>query len=116
MGKFIQVRVSASTFAPEEAEKSFPLLYAAAWPAGLYKPSERKGLLELVAQLSDMAEFGDMAKEAKAVVKEHLPRVMAIVRDLEAALADWKPTEAEQLSTAVEETLAELEAAMPRAD
>lgn len=116
MGKFIQVRVSASTFAPEEAEKVYPLLYAAAWPVGFYKPSDRKGLLELVAQLSDMAEFGDMAKEAKTVVTEHLPRIMTIVRDLEAALADWKPAEAEQLSTSVEEALAELEAAMPRAD
>ncbi len=116
MGKFIQVRVSATTFAPEEAEKAFVSLYAAAWPAGLYKPGDRKGLLELTTQLADMAEFGEMSKDVRTVVKEHLPRLQGIVRDLETALGDWKPGEAEHLSTSLEETLAELEAAMPKAD
>ena len=71
MGKFIQVRVSATTFSPEDAEKAHPLLYAVAWPVGLYKPTDRKGLVELVGQLSDMVQFGEMDKDAKAVVKEH---------------------------------------------
>lgn len=116
MGRFIQIRVSATTFAIEEAEKAFALLYAAAWPLGSYKATDRKGLVELVAQLADMAQFGDMAKDAREVVKKHLARLQGAVHDLEAALADWKPLDAERCSTVLEELLAELEAAMPKAD
>ena len=116
MGKFIQVRVSATTFVVEEAEKAFALLYAAAWPLDRYKATDRKGLVELVAQLADMAQFGEMAKDAREVVKGHLPRLQGVVRDLEAALAEWKPMDAERHSTVLEERLAELEAAMPKAD
>ncbi|EPR37335.1 hypothetical protein dsx2_0681 [Desulfovibrio sp. X2] len=115
MGRYIQIRVSASTFAPDEAEKSFPRLYAAAWPAPEYSPADRKGLLELVDQLGEMTEFGDMPKEAKAVLHKELPAVAARKREVEAALADWKPAEAENLSSRLEEALADLEARMPAA-
>lgn len=116
MGRFLQIRVSAATWRPEDLLKAWPRLTALAWPdeAPAEPGGAPKGVLELVDRLRDMAQFGDVPKDAEPVVSGHLP---ALVRDrdaLEQALADWKPSQANDLSVTLEEGLAALDKALPK--
>ena len=118
MGRYLQVRVSASTWKPEELEKAWPRLTALAWPHEAPVVAEPggapRGVLELVDRLRDMAQFGDLPDEAAPVVAERLPALVEARDALGRALADWKPSEANDLSVTLEEGLAALDKALPK--
>ncbi|WP_029893296.1 hypothetical protein [Desulfohalovibrio reitneri] len=109
MGKYLQVRVSVSTFNPDEVQRAWPILYDIAWPGDRYQSHERLGVLELVEQLRDIAEFGELDKDVKKILNEELPRVAHLRQLLDLALGDWNATEAEKLTTRIEDALGELE-------
>ncbi len=114
MGKYLQIRVSAATWGPEDLEKAWPRLWALAWPQEAPAGADPRGVLELVDRLRDMAQFGDLPTEAAGTVNECLP-ALAQARDaLARALADWKPSEANDLSVTLEEGLAALDKALPK--
>ncbi len=114
MGKFLQIRVSAATWNPEDLEKAWPRLTKLAWPEDT--PAEPggapRGVLELVDRLRDMARFEDLPAEIAPVVRERLPELAQGRVNLAQALADWKPAEANELSVALEEGLAALDKAL----
>jgi len=118
MGRFLQIRVSAATWKPEDLEKAWPRLTRLAWPDEAPVVSEPggapRGVLELVDRLRDMAQFKDLPDEVAGVVAEHLPALAAMRDALAQALADWKPAQANDLSVTLEEGLAALDKALPK--
>lgn len=107
MGKYLQIRVKAETFRPEDLPEAWPFLCRAVWGENAkHKP---KGLLELVQDLSDRWQFGDWNKEAKKELEPGIKEAVRLRDQLDTALGDWKPTEANKLSDALEDALASLE-------
>ena len=107
MGKYLQIRVKAETFRPEDLPKAWPFLCRAAW--GDDPRIQPRGLLELVQAISDRCQFGDWSKEAKKELEPGIQNAVKLRDKLEAALGDWKPSEANKLSDALEDALAALE-------
>ena len=56
MGRYLQIRVSASTFREEEVLQAWPRLTTLVWPDGPVGP-EGGGVLQLVAALDDACNF-----------------------------------------------------------
>ncbi len=118
MGKYLQIRVSAFTYRPEDVERAYPRLLALAWPeyaAG--KPgvaTPKVGVLELTEALADQSIYGDWSKELTADLERQLATAKTLKSKLESALADWKPDVANRLSDELEDALAELETLAPK--
>lgn len=112
MGKILQVRVMARTYDPAEVAKRWKRLYALVWPAK--EPGPERGVLKLACALADLVRFGDWDEEIKKDLGPGIKRVDTIRRRLEAALADWNPSQANDLSEEIEEGLDELENLAPK--
>lgn len=110
MGRVLQVRVLAYTYAEDDVRKAWPLLWKLAFEdttPGF--PHEMKGVLELVRALDDLYQFGDVPDTVRSLLEEGLPRVVKDVKDMQARLADWDPQAANQATDRIEEGLGELE-------
>ncbi len=121
MGRLLQIRVMAQTFRPEDVQKAWPRLCRLAWPqdhpdqgaSGGPAKGER-GVLELVQTLTDQVSFGDLPKDLARALEPSVRRVYEIMESLEAALADWKPAEANMASDRLEAALDDLEKEAPK--
>ena len=69
--------------------------------------------MELAASLPDVVRFGSWPDELKARTSEAVRHVETYKEQLEQALADWKPEEANRFSDSLEGALTELERLMP---
>ncbi len=121
MGKFLQIRLLAFTWRPEDLEEAWPRLLALAWPEPPYTPSvlppgpkAPRGVLELVEALDDRRRFGAWSKDRKAALGPGIDAAVACKARLEAALADWNPALANACSEELEDALTSLEALAPK--
>lgn len=108
MGKILQIRVSAWTYREEDVPKTWPNLVALAWPTQPYS-GEKRGVLELVAALDTGFSFQDWPNAIKTTLQTGIHDIVTTKKNLEIALADWKPVEANLLSNTLEDQLTELE-------
>ncbi len=108
MGKILQIRVSASTFNPDQVPKRWPSLYKLAWAD--QPPGPERGVMELAATLADKQRLGMLPQDA-AFLKPDIERAEALAQSLEAALGDWQAAKANEISDRLEDHLDELEKA-----
>ncbi len=114
MGAKLQIRVSAETYRPEDILEDWPGLAELAWGGELAVPGgPKRGVLDLVQDLWDKLRF-DAPDDVRRDMSPGVQRALDQKRDLEAALADWKPAEAARLALALEATLDELEPLAPK--
>jgi hypothetical protein len=106
MGKYLQIRVLAETDRSEALAEVWPALSAAAKPQG-------KGVLALVDGLFDQYNYGDLDEALKNEIKDDVLKAVHLKDQLEAALADWDPREADRLSYEIEDALGELNSRLP---
>ncbi len=117
MGRLLQVRVSVSTYRPEDVEKAWPNLCALAWPT--LAPDEEltgRGVLELVGTLENKIRFGVDDQALKDSLSPGMQSAVDLKTRLEQHLADWQPSEANTLTTELESTLDELNRMVPKPD
>lgn len=114
MGKFLQIRVTATTYDADAAEERFRKLYALAWPTAPTPASGPKGLLELTQALDDAVRLGDLPGPDRAALLPGVERAMRVKAALDAALGERDPKTADRLTYALEDALAELEKLAPR--
>jgi hypothetical protein len=114
MGKFLQIRVTVTTWDRDGAAAAFPRLYALAWPVEPTPAAGPQGLLELVQALDERIRLGELPDADRASMLPALTRAVAAKTALEAALADRDPHGADRLTYAVEDSLGELEKIAPR--
>lgn len=117
MGKVLQIRVMAYTYAEDDVRKAWPVLWK--WAFEETKPGfphDTRGVLELVRALADLYQFQDISEPLRFVLKKFLPAVLAGVEDLQQHLADWNPRAANQASDRIEEALNELNKQAPHPD
>ncbi len=109
MGDALQIRVSAVTWNEDLLEKKWPRLSELAWTVPLER--SHKGVLEMVDALGNGLKFMDWSEARKKALAPDVEKALKIKKDLEGALADWDPKQANVLSNALEDTLDSLEAA-----
>jgi hypothetical protein len=114
MGKYLQIRVTATTYDEEAAEARYKKLYALAWPVEATPAGEHRGLLELTQALDDRVRLGDLPGGERAALLPGVEKAMALKASLEAALGERDPKTADSVSYALEDALAELEKLAPR--
>jgi hypothetical protein len=111
VGRLLQIRVSATTYRPEDVVRAWPKLFAAAWPQGMVKGAAA-GVLELVDGLADSLRFGDMPEQLKKELEPGVTRAKYLKRQMEEALGEWNARKANELSEALEQILDETEKAV----
>jgi len=109
MGRFLQVRVTVTTWDRDRAAEAFPRLYALAWPVEPTPAAGPQGLLELVQALDDRIRLGEVPGADRKAMLPALGRAVAAKGALEAALAEREAHTADKLTYAVEDALGELE-------
>ncbi|MGD9610818.1 MAG: hypothetical protein AB7U59_15540 [Desulfovibrionaceae bacterium] len=114
MGRFLQVRVTVTTWDRDLASEAFPRLYALAWPVEPTPPAGPQGLLELIQALDDRIRLGEVPGVDRKALLPALGRAVAAKGALEAALADRDAHAADKLTYAVEDVLGELEKIAPK--
>ena len=105
MGKVLQIRVSASTPFPEEVQRQWPRLSALAWPQG---EPQSPSVPALARALYDQYRFGG-ADPIWKTLADSLATMHQAHRELDDALAEWQPQEANQASDRLEDSLNEME-------
>ena len=115
MGRFLQIRVTVSTYDEAEAQARYKKLYALAWPVAATAPGEPRGLLELTQALDDRVRLGDLPPAERSTLLPGVARAVAIKQDLEAALGERDARAADRASYALEDALGELEKLAPKA-
>ncbi len=113
MGKLLQIRVSAWTYREEDVSECWPALAHLAWPRPPY-PGEKRGVLELAGALETELAYAGWDGELKERLASGIERAARLKTQLEQALADWEPREANRLSDSLEDALTELERIAPR--
>jgi len=106
----------AQTFDPAEVERALPKLCALAWPhrSEVAGPAlEKRGVLELVSTLYDRVRFVIKDADVTQSLEPGLEQLAGLKTDLDSALGDWKPSEAERIAQQLEGKLAELEKLAP---
>jgi hypothetical protein len=111
VGRLLQIRVSATTYRPEDVARAWPRLFAAAWPNEVVRGAAA-GVLELVEGLSDSMRFGEMPEQLKRELEPGITRAIFLKRQLEEALGEWNARRANELSEALEQILDETEKAV----
>lgn len=111
MGKHLQIRVMAQTWNPEAVCKAWPMLCATAEPASKTEAGSKalSDVLALVQALQDSLEFGPWSKAYVKALEPGVQRAVSLKKQLEDALADWNPTQANTLSDRLEDELNSLE-------
>ena len=114
MGKLLQIRVSAWTYAEEDVLRAWPGLAALAWPPRPPQPGEKRGVLELVTALDNGLSFEDWPEAVADALQDGIGRAVRLKGKLEDALFRWEPREANTLSDALEDELAKLNGQAPK--
>ncbi len=107
MGKALQIRVSAVTWAPDLLEKLWPQLTALA--LSVPNSENKMGVVEMVYRLGDGLKFMDWSQERRDALGQDIKKAVATVQELEEALADWDARKANALSDTLEDILDSLE-------
>lgn len=117
MGRVLQIRVTAWTYDEDEVTRTWPRLTALVWPESekWSPPGQRHGVMDLAKALPDAARFGDWPEAVRHALRDGVEETTLLAEKLEAALADWRPSEANALSDRLEEALTALENAIPEA-
>ena len=113
MGKLLQIRVSAWTYREEDVPDTWPALASLAWPRPPY-PGEKRGVLELAGCLETELAYADWDSSLKEKLQDGITQAARLKTQIEQALADWEPREANRLSDCLEDTLTELERKAPK--
>lgn len=116
MGRVLQVRLYAYTYAEEDARSAWPTLWKIAFEEtkpGF--PHDKKGVLELVRALDDLYQFGDIPGSFRKILEQDLSGVLGGVNELQRQLAEWNPQAANRATDLIEDRLNELEKQAPRA-
>lgn len=108
MGKVLQVRVSASTYRDDDVVRAWPCLTELVWPTGAVGP-EGGGVLALVAMLDGAWNFAGWDQGLRDTLADDIASLVRIAAQLEKALANWKPQEANTLTDDLETVLDALE-------
>jgi len=108
MGQVLQIRVSASTYDPAEAERRWPVLMALGFTPPVILEQER-GVLQLVENLADRLEMGVLPEEAARDLGEGIRKAANAKARLEAALAEWNARAANLCTDEIEEALDDAE-------
>lgn len=108
MGNVLQIRVMAKTYDESQVEKTWPHLVAMTWeqPRSEGRPH---GVIELVEDLKDKLELGMLSKPDEQDLGEVIRKAFNLKLQLEDALGNWKATEANTISFALEDFLDDLE-------
>ena len=116
MGRILQIRVSAWTYDEDEVVQAWPKLCALVWSQlDKWGPANMKrGVTELAGYLPDALRFSDIPDVQKKALRPGVEKVASTLGAMRAALADWDPRRANQLSDALEEALFELEKEAPQ--
>ena len=111
MGRILQIRVSAWTYDEDEVAQAWPTLSELVWPEveKWSPPGGRKGVMELAKALPDVARFGNWSAQVREALRDGISTTTALAGELEQALSDWKPVEANRLSDLLEDALTSLE-------
>lgn len=112
MGKILQIRVSAWTYREEDVTSAWPALASLVWEHEPF-PGEKRGVLELVTALENGLSFGNWPAETVSALQDGIRRAVSLKEQLETALSDWQPREANSLSDVLEDALSELNRAVP---
>ncbi len=110
MGKVLQVRVSATTFDPDDVYRRWPELSRLAWGEKQYADLKTLGVRELTAALEDKWKFGeDWSRDLKNLLAKDVVALRELDRRLEDALADRRADVADRITYELEDNLDELE-------
>ena len=110
MGKTLQIRVTATTYDPDEVYRQWPGLSKLAWGDRRFTEARAVGVRELTAVLEDKWKFGEeWPRELKDLVGKAVPRLRELDAFLEDALADRRADKADGISYELEDALDELE-------
>ena len=109
MGKVLQIRVSAVTWDEDLLERLWPQLAALAFSVPIRH--EKRGVLEMVGALGDGLKFMPWSEKRKSAMGPGIIEAVRFKEDLENALADWRPQEANAASDRLEDVLDKLEQA-----
>lgn len=109
MGKALQIRVSAVTWNEDLLEELWPQLTELAFSVPIQH--EKRGVLEMVRALDEGLTFMKWSKNRQDVMGPGIREAARLKKELEAALADWQPREANALSDQLEDVLDQLEQA-----
>jgi hypothetical protein len=114
----LQIRVTAQTWDEREVLRAWPNLCALAWPeprVGADAPGPPHGVLDLVRTLDDERRFGDWKEDVARELGPRIDAAVALAGDLEKALADWQPSQANRLSEELEQALDDMNGLAPEA-
>lgn len=114
MGRYLQIRVTVSTYDEAAAEERFKKLYALAWPVAATAPEGPRGLLELTAALDDRVRLGDLPGQDRDALLPGVRRATELKDAIEAALGERDPKTADKLTYDLEDALADLEKRAPK--
>lgn len=109
MGKALQIRVSAVTWDEDLLEKLWPQITELAFSVPI--KHERHGVLEMVRALDDGLQFLPWSEARRKALGPGIREAARIKTEIETALADWQPREANKLSDALEDLLDQMEKA-----
>ena len=109
MGKVLQIRVIATTWNDDLVEDYWPRLARLSF--GLPIKFENHGVLEMVRGLAEGLQFMKWSDARKAAMGPGIEKVAEIRREIEKALSDWNPRQANELSNQLEDALDQLERA-----
>lgn len=110
MGKILQVRVSASTYDPDDVYRQWPVLCRLVWGEKPYADLKAVGVRELVAALEDKWKFGeDWPENLKQLLARGVEPLRDVERRMEDALANRRADAADRITYEMEDALDELE-------
>lgn len=115
MGKHLQIRVMAYTYDADELPKIWPNLCNLAFGDDSVAGAGTHGVLELAQALDDGCNFAPWNEQFKAVLRPAMPTLVALLADMEKALANWDARSANVLSEKIEDALEALEKEVPKA-
>ncbi len=108
VGRVLQIRVSASTFNPDDLDREWPVLVSLGFTPPVILEQER-GVLQLVENLADRLDMGVLPEEAARDLGDFIRKAAAAKERLEAALAEWNARLANQCSDEIEQALDDAE-------
>ncbi len=108
MGKYLQIRVSASTYNEDEVKKAWPSLWNLIWGKG-GDAVPKKGVMELALAVYDAVRAGLLEDKAAEALEDGADKADKLHHAIEKALSDRNPKEADRLSYELEDALDALE-------
>ena len=109
MGKVLQIRVGVVTWNEDLLEELWPKLAELAFSVPIRH--EKRGVLEMVRALDEGLTFMKWPKARQEALGPGIRKAARLKQNLEKALADWRPREANVLSDQLEDVLDQLEQA-----